>query len=75
MASKKNEGKVTIPRGIQDPHFRYWMPVLQAKIEGRGNGIKTVITNMADIAKCLDRPPSCKYYLYVLVISLSDFSE
>jgi translation initiation factor 5 len=68
MASKKNEGKVTIPRGIQDPHFRYWMPVLQAKIEGRGNGIKTVITNMADIAKCLDRPPSypTKYFGFEL---------
>lgn len=68
MASKKNEGKVTIPRGIQDPHFRYWMPVLQAKIEGRGNGIKTVITNMAEVAKCLDRPPSypTKYFGFEL---------
>eukprot|EP00029_Vermamoeba_vermiformis_P009905 TRINITY_DN509_c0_g1_i1.p1 TRINITY_DN509_c0_g1~~TRINITY_DN509_c0_g1_i1.p1 ORF type:complete len:413 (-),score=158.04 TRINITY_DN509_c0_g1_i1:174-1412(-) len=68
MATKKNEGKVTIPRGIQDPHFRYWMPVLQAKIEGRGNGIKTVITNMADIAKCLERPPAypTKYFGFEL---------
>jgi translation initiation factor 5 len=28
-----------------------------SQVEGRGNGIKTVIVNMADIAKSLDRPP------------------
>jgi translation initiation factor 5 len=40
------------------------MPKLIAKIEGRGNGIKTVISNMEQIAKALDRPPSysCKYF-------------
>lgn len=29
-----------------------------SQVEGRGNGIKTVVVNMADIAKSLDRPPS-----------------
>jgi hypothetical protein len=36
------------------------MPVLQTKIEGRGNGIKTVIPNMEDVARALARPPTCK---------------
>jgi len=33
------------------------MPVVRAKVEGRGNGIKTVVENCADIAKALDRNP------------------
>jgi translation initiation factor 5 len=31
---------------------------LCAKVEGRGNGIKTLIANMSDIAKSLARPPT-----------------
>lgn len=40
------------------------MPVLLTKIEGKGNGIKTVIPNMVDIAKALARPPTypTKYF-------------
>lgn len=34
------------------------MPVLETKIEGRGNGIKTVVPNMEDVARALNRPPS-----------------
>jgi len=30
------------------------------QVEGKGNGIKTVIANMAEIAKALSRPPTCK---------------
>lgn len=31
------------------------------QVEGKGNGIKTVIVNMVDVAKALNRPPTCKY--------------
>lgn len=33
------------------------MPHLIAKVEGKGNGIKTVIVIMIDIARALNRPP------------------
>lgn len=34
------------------------MPLLTTKIEGKGNGIKTVIPNMSDVARALSRPPA-----------------
>ncbi|PWN53268.1 hypothetical protein IE53DRAFT_302810, partial [Violaceomyces palustris] len=49
---------VNIRRDVEDKFYRYRMPLLQTKIEGKGNGIKTVIPNMADIARALSRPPS-----------------
>lgn len=36
------------------------MERLQSKIEGKGNGIKTVIVNLSSVAQSLSRPPSCK---------------
>lgn len=30
------------------------------QVEGKGNGIKTVIVNMVDVAKALNRPPTCE---------------
>lgn len=41
-----------------DAHLLHSMPLLLTKIEGKGNGIKTVIPNMADVARALSRPPS-----------------
>ena len=41
-----------------DAFYRYKMPRLLVKVEGTGNGIKTVIVNMTDVAKSLGRPPT-----------------
>lgn len=49
---------VNVNRKNTDQFYRYKMPKLIAKVEGKGNGIKTVIVNMVDIAKALSRPPS-----------------
>ncbi|KAK7401239.1 hypothetical protein VNO78_12569 [Psophocarpus tetragonolobus] len=47
-----------------DAFYRYKMPRMITKIEGRGNGIKTNVVNMVDIAKALARPASytTKYF-------------
>ncbi|GMH31341.1 hypothetical protein Nepgr_033184 [Nepenthes gracilis] len=47
-----------------DAFYRYKMPKMITKIEGRGNGIKTNIVNMVEIAKALARPASytTKYF-------------
>ncbi|KAJ8720421.1 hypothetical protein PYW07_012464 [Mythimna separata] len=40
------------------------MPRICAKVEGKGNGIKTVIVNMPEVAKAIGRPPTypTKYF-------------
>ncbi len=40
----------------EDPHFRYTMPPLTIRHEGKGNGQKTVILNLKDVSDSLDRP-------------------
>jgi len=54
---------LNVNRNVQDTFYRYKMPRLLAKVEGKGNGVKTVIPNMVDIARALGRPPTyCTKY-------------
>ncbi|XP_014486505.1 PREDICTED: eukaryotic translation initiation factor 5 [Dinoponera quadriceps] len=57
-------GSVNVNRNISDAFYRYKMPRIQAKVEGKGNGIKTVIVNMVDVAKAIGRPATypTKYF-------------
>lgn len=47
---------VNIPRTVSDPKYRYKMPLLQQKIEGKGINIRTNLTNLKDVAKSLRVP-------------------
>jgi len=55
---------LNIGRDQSDKSYRYKMPRLLTKVEGRGNGIKTVLPNILDIAKALHTDPGypTKYF-------------
>lgn len=42
---------------VDDPEYRYKMPAVFGKVEGSGNGIKTAIPNITDVALSLHRTP------------------
>eukprot|EP00744_Colponema_vietnamica_P008503 GILI01012126.1.p2 GENE.GILI01012126.1~~GILI01012126.1.p2 ORF type:complete len:223 (-),score=87.79 GILI01012126.1:322-990(-) len=48
---------LNIPSTNTDPSYRYKMPRMITRIEGRGNGIKTNLVNMTDVARALKTPP------------------
>lgn len=48
---------LNVRRDVDDVFYRYKMPALLSKTEGRGNGIKTVVLNLQDVARSLVRPP------------------
>jgi len=49
---------------VEDPSYRYKMPKIAGKIEGRGNGIKTLLCNVKDVALSLNReaPEITKFF-------------
>jgi len=47
---------INIPSTVEDPSYRYKMPRIIGKVEGKGNGIKTNVVNLLDIAKSLRVP-------------------
>lgn len=59
---------VNIPSTCTDPSYRYKMPRLVTKIEGRGNGTKTSVCNMGDVARPVKRRPeeTTKWFGYEL---------
>lgn len=59
---------INIRRDVTDPFYRYKMERLQSKIEGKGNGIKTVVVNLSNVADQLARPPAyvIKYFGFEL---------
>lgn len=59
---------VNVRRDVTDSFYRYKMERLQTKIEGKGNGIKTVVVNLSSVAQSLARPGSylIKYFGFEL---------
>ncbi|PSS12699.1 hypothetical protein M430DRAFT_68899 [Amorphotheca resinae ATCC 22711] len=59
---------INIRSDVKDPFYRYKMEKLQSKIEGKGNGIKTVIVNLSSVAQSLARPGAyvIKYFGFEL---------
>ncbi|KAH7243283.1 domain found in IF2B/IF5-domain-containing protein [Fusarium redolens] len=59
---------VNVRRDVSDAFYRYKMERLQTKIEGKGNGIKTVVVNLSSVAASLARPGSyvIKYFGFEL---------
>ncbi|KAH6985036.1 domain found in IF2B/IF5-domain-containing protein [Ilyonectria robusta] len=59
---------VNVRRDVSDVFYRYKMERIQTKIEGKGNGIKTVVVNLSSVAQSLARPGAyvIKYFGFEL---------
>lgn len=59
---------INVRRDVSDAFYRYKMERLQTKIEGKGNGIKTVVVNLSSVAQSLARPGAhiIKYFGFEL---------
>lgn len=59
---------LNIRRDVTDQFYRYKMEPLRAKVEGKGNGIKTVVVNLSNVAQQLARKPAyvIKYFGFEL---------
>ena len=49
---------------VEDPSYRYRMPAMVTKIEGKGNGIKTILVNVVELAGALNRDPQVRSLLF-----------
>lgn len=47
---------MNIPPDVKDEHYRYKMPRPIIKVEGRGNGIKTVLVNLQEMSEAMKVP-------------------
>lgn len=57
-----------VNRNVPDLFCRYKMPLIVTKVEGKGNGVKTLIINLLDVSKSLNRSPMyiLKYFGFML---------
>ncbi|KAL1827901.1 hypothetical protein ACET3Z_006313 [Daucus carota] len=58
-----------------DAFYMYKMPRMITKIEGRGNGIKTNVVNMVDIAKALGSKSLMHFLKLCLMVLERDFQR
>ena len=58
-----------------DNHYRYQRPRLTVKWEGGGNGCKTVLTNVVQVAEALDRPPGLLLKHLAIALGTRDRTE
>jgi translation initiation factor 5 len=58
-----------------DQFYRYKMPSIEVKVEGRGNGIKTKLVNIETIAKALTRPTHVLMKYFAVSLGTSATSD